>query len=96
MRSTQKTLKKDFFDKLATSKRKGLKLFILKQFNIYFAALMAATKFHFDGPKALPLEFARTLAGPGPAVRRGRITRTYRIRPAVGGRSSDVHGRPMR
>ena len=21
---------------------------------------MAATKFHFDGPKALPLEFART------------------------------------
>ncbi len=27
---------------------------------------MAATKFHFDGPKALPLEFARTLAGPGP------------------------------
>ena len=35
---------------------------------------MAATKFHFDGPKALPLEFARTLAGPGPrfAERRSR------------------------
>ncbi len=39
--------------------------------DVYFAALMAATKFHFDGPKALPLESARTLASPGPAVRRG-------------------------
>ncbi len=41
-------------------------LYLTQQYKICFAALMAATKFHFDGPKALPLEFARTLAGPGP------------------------------
>ena len=28
--------------------------------DVDFTALMAATKFHFDGPKALPLESART------------------------------------
>ena len=28
--------------------------------DVYFAALMAATKFHLDGPKAPPLDFARS------------------------------------
>ena len=61
--------------------------------SIYFAALEAATKFHFDGPKALPLESARTLAGPGPAVRRRPYHPFQRIRPAVEGRSSNVISR---
>ena len=32
----------------------------VKQYNICFAALMAATKFHFDGPETLSLDSARS------------------------------------
>ena len=34
------------------------------------------TKFHLDGPKALPLESARTLAGPGPRFANVRSRKT--------------------
>ena len=80
--------------------------------NDCFAALMAATKFHFDGPKALPPPSARTrcqknvvsslrempanavwpanifLAIACDSVTQAWDARTYRVRPAVGGRSS--------
>ena len=42
-----------------------------EQYNICFAALMAATKFHFDGPKALPLD------SPGGKAPWTQICRTF-------------------
>ena len=59
--------------------------------NVYFAALKAATKVPLDGPKALPLETARTLASPGPAVRRGV---NYPSLPRETGRGRPVFERP--
>ena len=68
---------------------------VLMVLNVYFAALMAATKGSpWMGPSFTWMD--QDPAGPGPAVRRGRITRSKRIRPAVEGRSSDVHGRSVR
>ncbi len=51
---------------------------------------MAATKFHFDGPKALPLESARTRRALDPLSDAAWDARPSRMRPAVGGRSSEV------
>src|SRR5699024_4382566 len=63
---------------------------------------MAATKFHFDGPKPLPLECARTLAGPGPRFagirsRRTGVSRRYASAPLKAPSGQQVHrkGRPF-
>ena len=52
--------------------------------NDCFAALMAATKFHLDGPGP-----SRAL---DPQPDAAWDARPARVRPAVEGRSSDIHG----
>ena len=56
--------------------------------NVYFAALMAATKVPLDGPKALPPPSARTLASPGPAVRKMWFRACEKCRPMPYGRQT--------
>ena len=65
--------------------------------NVCFAALMAATKGSpWMGPETLSLDSARTRRALDPLFDAAWDARSIRMRPAVEGRSSDVHSCSVR